>query len=89
VLVNNVKIRKYSRHGLVDGLDAISHGKLVNNFLGRRVEVYFPSVVTLRLGQFHSAAILFAQMVEYVLVEASVLDMIRRDLFDEKEYISW
>lgn len=38
---------EYLRHGLIDGLDAVAHGELVDNLLGRIVEVGFPGLVLL------------------------------------------
>lgn len=37
---------QYLRHGLVDRLDAISHGKLVDDLLCHIVKVNFPAVVS-------------------------------------------
>lgn len=67
-------------HSLIDWLDAVAHRKLIDNLLRRFVEVDFPRIVALRLRQFHETAVLLAKVVENVLVKASVLDMIRRDL---------
>lgn len=33
------------RHGLVDGFDTISHGKLIDNLLGWFLEIDLPSFV--------------------------------------------
>lgn len=34
-----------SRHGLIDALDSVSHGELVDQLLARRIEVDLPGVV--------------------------------------------
>jgi len=44
-----------SRHGLVDGLDPVAHGKLVHYFLGHVVVVDPPGVVPAGLRDFHRA----------------------------------
>lgn len=42
-----------SRHGLVDGLDAVSHGELVHCFLRHIIKIDFPRVVSTRVGDLH------------------------------------
>lgn len=44
-----------SRHGLVDGLDAVAHGKLVRNLLRYIVKVDLPAVVSAGFGDPDSA----------------------------------
>ena len=58
-----------SRHGLVDGLDAVSHGELVDDFLSRLVEVDLPGVVPFGCRQLHVAPFLLAQEMEDILKE--------------------
>ena len=70
----------YSRHGLVDGLDPVSEGKLVHQLLGRLLKVDLPALLALGVGQDHVAVVLFAQVVEEVLVQAGVLAVVGGDL---------
>lgn len=56
------------RHSLIDRFDAISHGKLVNNFLARFLKVDLPCFVTFaRCWQTNLSVSLFRQIVEGVL----------------------
>lgn len=72
--------RANSRHGLVNRLDAVAHGELIDDVLGSLVEVDFPGVVALDLRKVHHAAVAFAQRVEQVLVQTRVLHVVRRHL---------
>jgi hypothetical protein len=47
------------RHGLKDGFDAVSEGKLVDDFLFRLVEVDLPRVLAVGLGKLHFVVVLF------------------------------
>ena len=71
-------------HGLVNGLDTETHGELFNQLLGRVVEIDFPTVVAFGEagdGQFHPSVVhLFRQVMEQILVQASVLHVIRCNL---------
>lgn len=42
-----------SRHGLVDGFDAVAHGELIHDVLGNVVKVDFPRVVPTGLWDLH------------------------------------
>lgn len=68
---------RHSRHRLVDALDAVAHGELVNELLAGRIEVDLPGIVALRLWQSHHPAVLLAQAVEEILVQTGVLHVIR------------
>ena len=69
-----------SRHGLVDGLDAVSQSELVDNLLARLVKVDLPALLSLGVREVDLASILLTQIMEKVLVEARVLDVVRSDL---------
>lgn len=47
--------RQDSRHGLVDGLDAVAHSKLVCNLLRHIVKVDLPAIVSAGFGDPDSA----------------------------------
>lgn len=66
-------------HGLIDGLDAVSHGELIDDLFWILVEINLPGVVAFRLRKLHEPHVLLAEIVENVLVETSVLSVIRRD----------
>lgn len=42
-----------SRHGLVDGLNPIAHGKLIHYFLSHIIKVDFPRIVSTSLWNFY------------------------------------
>lgn len=66
------------RHGLVDGLDTEAHGELLDQFLGRIVEVHFPTVVSFGHWELDTAVVhLLREIMEQILVQASVLDVVR------------
>lgn len=66
-----------SRHGLIDGLHSVSHGKLVDYLLGHVVVVDFPRLFAFHLRDLHHAVVLaLGQVVEQVL---QVGREIRRD----------
>lgn len=77
IVVGQVIFQRHSRHRLVDALNAVAHGKLVNEFLAGRIEVDLPGIVALRLWQSHHTAVLLAQTVEEVLVQTGILHVIR------------
>ena len=52
------------RHGLKNGLHAVSKGKLADNFLLSLAKVNLPGVLANGLGQLDVAAILIADIVE-------------------------
>lgn len=66
---DDLDIQIYSlRHGLVYGLDAVAHGKLVHDFLLQLIEVNLPGIVSLSRWDFHHAASLhISQEVKDVL----------------------
>ena len=64
-----------------DRLYPVSEGKLVNDFLLGALEVDLPGVLPVGLGQLHVAAVVLAEVVEEVLVEAGVLDVVGGDLW--------
>lgn len=62
-----------SRHGLIDGLDSVSHGELVHDLLRRLLEVNLPGVVSFSIGDFHhTAVLLLCGVVEDVLQRHTV-----------------
>ena len=67
-------------HGLVDGLNAVSEGKLINNLLAWLVKVNLPALLPLGVREVDLSSILIAQIMEEVLMEARVLDVVRSDL---------
>lgn len=67
-------------HGLVDGLNTVSHREFVDNLLRVLVEVDFPRVVAFGLWELHEPHVLLAQIVENVLVKTGVLNVIWRHL---------
>lgn len=69
-------------HGLVDWLDAETHGKLLHQFLRRLVEVNLPALFSFGRGRkLHPAVMdLLREVVEEVLVQAGVLHVIRGHL---------
>ena len=69
-----------SRHGLVDGLDAVSQSELVDNLLARLVKVNLPALLPLGVREVDLSSILITQIMEEVLMEARVLDVVRSDL---------
>lgn len=44
-----------SRHGLVDRLNPVAHGKLIYDFLGDVIKVNFPPIVSTRFWNSHCA----------------------------------
>ena len=72
--------KSYSRHGLIDGLNAVSEGKLINNLLAWLVKVNLPALLSLGVRKVDLSSILIAQIMEEVLMEARVLDVVRSDL---------
>lgn len=70
----------FLRHGLVYAFYPVAHGELVHNLLGGRLEVRLPGLVPLDLRQHHGAAVLLAERMEQVLVQAGVLDVVGRHL---------
>lgn len=50
-----LEVASHSRHGLVDGLDAVAHRKLVHDFLRHVVKVDLPGVVAADFGDFDRA----------------------------------
>lgn len=47
-----------SRHGLINGLYSISHGKFIHDLLGRFIEVDFPGVISFGLWDFDHTVVL-------------------------------
>lgn len=47
-----------SRHGLVDGLHTIAHGKFIHNLLGCLIIVNLPGVITLGIWDLHNPIVL-------------------------------
>lgn len=45
----------HSRHGLVDGLDAVAHGELIHDLLRHVIKVDLPGVVSAGFGDLDSA----------------------------------
>lgn len=66
-------------HGLIDWLDAVSHGELIDNFLWRFVEVNLPGVVAFGLRKLHQAHVLLAEIMKNILVQTRILNVIGRD----------
>lgn len=46
------------RHSLVDGLDSITHGKLIYDFLGSFLKVHFPCIIPFGVRNLHHTIIL-------------------------------
>ena len=55
------------RHSLVDGFDAVSHGKLIHHFLGSLVKVDLPGIIALGRWKLDLTPFLHTQEVEEVL----------------------
>lgn len=72
--------RAYLRHGLVDALNPVSHGKLIHYLLRVIIKVDLPRIITLGLWKLDGTALHLTQVVEEVLVQAGVLDMVGRHL---------
>jgi hypothetical protein len=72
----------YLRHGLVDGFYTVSESKFIHNFLVGVTKVHLPGVLADSLWQFDIAKILIACVMKQVLMEARVLDMVRRHLMN-------
>lgn len=47
-----------SRHGLVDGLHPIAHGKLIHDLLRCLIKVNLPGIVPLGIGDLHHPVVL-------------------------------
>lgn len=47
-----------SRHGLVNGLDTIAHGKLIHDLLGCLIIVHLPGIITLGVWNLHDPIVL-------------------------------
>lgn len=61
---DKVDIQRHNlRHGLVYGLDAVAHGKLVHDVLLHLIEVNLPGIVSLRRWDFYHAASLHIRWV--------------------------
>ena len=65
---------------MINGLDAVSHGEFVDDFLSRILEINLPGVVAFGLRQIHHASVLLAQVVKQILVQTRVLYVIGSDL---------
>ena len=72
--------KSYSRHGLIDGLNAVSEGKFIHNLLAGLVKVDLPTLLPLGIWQVDLTRVLLAEIVEQVLMETRVLDMIGGNL---------
>ena len=68
-----------------DSLDAVSEGELVDDLLLRVLEVHLPRVLAVGLGQLDHALVIFAQIVEQVLMQTRVLHVIGGNLGGEKQ----
>lgn len=68
--------RFYIRHGLVDGLHSVAHGKLINNLLWSLLKVNFPCVIPFSIGNFNYAIVLDVRhIVKEVLHQGNITEL--------------
>ena len=65
-----------SRHGLVYRLNAVAKSKFIYNFFIWLLKINLPAFFSFRIWQADFPTILLTEVVEQVLVKASILDMV-------------